>query len=586
MQEQANESLPLRNKINLSYSSQRSDISATFSHLALFFISALIINAIYILRINHIIGQFNDDAFYLVLAKSIAEHGTYQLISSPIQGIQPVYPPGFPLILAIVLRIISLKPDELWMLKGISIGAMNFLGIGTYFYCRKIKEYPFLISWLASLMISILPAFVFIATSYVLSECVFACAQLWAVVYLEKVILKNRVRFSSIGVLLLLAATTYFTRSLGLALVIGIAFQLWRYTPRKYVLTFIGGIGLLIVSWGFYTKISYPNQALRANHGGHIVVGYKEQLTYKIAGDNLSGLATTSDYFYRITGNLSSVVGRDMLGIFLPATLRDETRSGEEAFGLGGVESLAKTIPFALSANVLSWIFSLIILIGFIAQCRKELTSVEILTPLTLILIAIWPWLTFRFVLPLAPFLIAYFIDGTKQLALWLTHRFNRDFDSFAIARIALFCFIFFFCLEHLRYINIFRANPSAIPNVKFGLHLDETCRWINANLPTDSVVVSTNSAKVFLMTNRLSVSGELTEQGWNYWKQSGIRYMAVLRVIKDGPLEKKYKTVFATATTPSLHVIDLGDPSDRESWRDFNAWWQKEVERTASLNN
>ena len=551
-------------------------ISEVWSLTALAFVTMLIVNTIYFFRLNHIVGQFNDDALYLVLAKSIAEQGTYQLISSPIQGIQPVYPPGFPLILAVVLRLVSLKPDELWMLKGVSIVAMNLLYGGMFLYCRKVKEYPILISWLASFMVAIIPGFVFIATSYVLSECVFACMQLGAIVYLEKSILKNKVKFSTIGILLLLTATTYFTRSLGVALVIGVAVQLWRFAPPKYALTFVAGIGILIGAWGVYTKTSYPNQALRANHGGHIVVGYKDQLIYKVAGDNLSGLASTSDYFYRVTGNFSSIIGRDMLGLFIPATLRDETRSGEEVLGLGGVESLAKAVPFALSANIISWIFSLIILIGFIAQCRSRLTSVEIFIPITLGLIVIWPWLTFRFVLPLVPFLIAYFIDGTRAVARWLSKRFERDFDNFALARIALFCFVFFFVLEHVRYINIYQSKPSAIPNVNFGLHLDETCRWMRDNLPADAIIVSTNPAKVYLMTNRLAVSGELTEQAWNYWRQRGIRYMAVLRGIKDGPLESsedKYKIVFATTTTPSLHVIDLGDPATRDSWKNFKAW-------------
>ncbi len=551
-------------------------------------VTAIVVNLIYFFRINHIIGQFNDDAFYIVLAKSIAEYGTYQLISSPIQGIQPVYPPGFPFMLAVILRIVSLNPDELWMLKGVSIVAMNFLGIGMFRYCRKVKEYPLLISWLASVMVSIVPAFVFIATSYVLSECVFACVQLWAVIYLEKSILKNKVRFSTIGGLLLLAAATYFTRTLGIALVIGIVFQLWRFAPKKYALTFIIGMGLMIGAWAVYTKNLYPNQALRANHGGHIVVEYKGQLIYKVAGDNLSGLATASDYFYRVAGNTGSIIGRDMLGLFIPATLRDETRSGEEVFGLGGVESLAKTIPFAWQATAISWIFSLIILIGFIAQCRMRLTSVEVLVPITLLLIVIWPWLTFRFVLPLVPFLIAYFIDGTRVMSQRLTERFKRDFDNFAIARIALFCFAFFFAFEHVRYISIFQTKPSAIPNVNFGLHLDETCRWIQNNLPADAIVASTNPAKVYLMTNRLAVSGELTEQAWDYWRQKGIRHMAVLRAIKDGPLETnegKYKTIFATATTPSLHVIDLGDSATRASWKDFKAWCD-EFERVQSGRN
>ena len=112
------------------------------------------VNTIYFLRVDHVVGQFSDDAWYIVLARSIAEQGSYQLISSPIQGIQPNYPPGFPFLLAILLKVFSLKTEELWLLKGISVAAMNFVGLGTFVYCRKLKDFPTLICWLAVIMIT------------------------------------------------------------------------------------------------------------------------------------------------------------------------------------------------------------------------------------------------------------------------------------------------------------------------------------------------------------------------------------------------------------------------------------------------
>ena len=549
-------------------------------------ISVTAINSIYFLRLNRLVGQLSDDAFYIVLAKSIAEYGNYQLISSPIQGIQPSYPPGFPLLLASFLSLMPLDAEHLWILKIISILAINFLAIGMYIYCRRVKEYPVLISWLGTIMVTLIPALVFLATSSVMSECVFTCFQIWAVVRLETAIRNKTFNLSTIFTLLILTLATFYTRSLGVTLILAVMLQLFRFKLWRVMLILIFGIGLTTATWMTYAKYAYPNSVLRYNHGGNIVENYFENLTQRNAGIRESGIATSADYIFRITGNVKSIFGRDMVGLFMPATLRAEGKSGEEVLGLGGGTEAGASIPFAAGATILSLFLTIVILIGFITQVRMNITSVEILVPLTIALVVIWPWLTFRFILPLAPFLICYFIDGSRQLMLWFSERLKGSYDVYSLARIALFCFTFFFIFEHLRHILILRTNPVEISAVTAGNYMDEACIWMRDNLPAGSIIASTDPAKLYLMTDHLSVTGSLSEQSWEYWRKAGIRYLSVLRPQRRGALEAKYKIIFATDTVPSFHVIDLGDPAKKESWQEFKQWCDESEKRRIERNN
>ena len=543
-------------------------------HLALAAITAVIVNSIYFFRLDQVVGQFGDDAWYVVLARSIAEQGTYQLISSPIQGIQPNYPPGLPLLFAIILKIFSLKLQEFWLLKGVSIAAMNLVGLGIFFYCRKIKEFPILISWLTASMVALMPAYVFLATSTLMSECVFTCFQFWAVVHLESAIKSKEVKLSTLATVIGLAGASFYTRSLGITLVAAIAIRLFRQTNWQRSVGFILGFGIVIAPWVIYCKTAYPNNDLRSNHGGSIVYSYLENITFRVAGFRGSGIATREEYVNRINGNFQTILGRDVLGVMLPSTLRTETRSGEEVFGLGvGIGEGYKKIPFATQALILSLIVALVMLIGFIAQCRKEITSAEILTILTVGCVLIWPWSTFRFILPLAPFMICYWIMGLKAASSLVKQRAGEGFDVFMLARISLFCFSFFFILEHTRYINLLRTNPQSIVWVNSGLFQEKVCDWLRDNIPAESIVASTNPAKIFLSTGHLAVAGDLSEQSWSYWKESNIKYMAILSPNPKGMLDRtpeKYPTIYSTATEPSLRVIHLGDPLKRDSWKQY----------------
>lgn len=82
---------------------------------------------------DDVAGLIGDDAWYVVLAKGIAEgSGPYVISSAGTQFLSQVYPPGFPAILSLVLLISPEYPANVPLLKGVSIVAMIGAGLLTY----------------------------------------------------------------------------------------------------------------------------------------------------------------------------------------------------------------------------------------------------------------------------------------------------------------------------------------------------------------------------------------------------------------------------------------------------------------------
>ena len=66
-----------------------------------------------------------------------------------------------------------------------------------------------------------------------------------------------------------------------------------------------------------------------------------------------------------------------------------------------------------LPANMaVSLLLSAVVLWGFVRTARERVTVAEILVPISLVITVLWPFWSFRFVLPLTPFLYLYFVKG------------------------------------------------------------------------------------------------------------------------------------------------------------------------------
>ena len=97
---------------------------------------------IYVLRLDHVAGMAIDDAWYVMLAKGLAEGRGYQLINAPIDGILPGYPPGFPGLLSLVFHLRPDFPDNVWLLKSVSMAAMFGVATLSYSYLHQLRGLP------------------------------------------------------------------------------------------------------------------------------------------------------------------------------------------------------------------------------------------------------------------------------------------------------------------------------------------------------------------------------------------------------------------------------------------------------------
>src|SRR5262245_50973747 len=178
----------------------------------------LLSSVIYILRFDHAFGLMIDDAWYLLLAKSLATGQGYQLINSPTPGILPLYPPGYPFLLSIFYRLYPHFPENIWLLKSVSVAAMMGTGAISYLYFHR---YRGLSVWHATgiAVASVLcPPLVSLATSTLMSECVFTLVLIATILVVEESVraarAKNNRTWFLVAASAMLATYAFLLRSI------------------------------------------------------------------------------------------------------------------------------------------------------------------------------------------------------------------------------------------------------------------------------------------------------------------------------------------------------------------------------------
>lgn len=524
----------------------------------------LLTGGIYFLRLNHVVGIGGDDAWYVLLAQSLATGQGFQLLNSPVPGILPSYPPAFPFLLSLLLR--CLQAENLWLLKLVSVAAMLGVGMGTFVYIARVRQLPVLMAATMALGVVLMPAFVFLATSTVMSECVFTLAQLLTVIAAERTLSSKRQTWW-IGVALL-ASWAFLTRSIAVSLLIAIVLYLLKERNYKAVTIFAGSTLLFIAPWLLYARVNATPTELKRVHGGNIVYTYGDQLWMKRAGASNSGTATLQDLPTRIWQNTYNIAARDFCGMLFPSLLRSPQESGEETFALGESETLGGgSMKGVTATSIISIILCCLALLGFVVVAAQRITLVEILLPCSFAVIVIWPWWTFRFVLPLAPFLLHYILVGLKTLTQRAQQflRQTKAKDEWAAPRLFMFCVLALYGYDHFGYIQSQMQSPETSGWMSEYQESSETLEWVRTHLPSDAIVAASNPARVFLHSGHKAISCEQPLENWETWKRLGVRYVVILeshgRTVLDGP-EGAYPVLYRSAN--DMRVIDLGPTASR----------------------
>ncbi|HEX9003108.1 MAG TPA: hypothetical protein VGB07_24585 [Blastocatellia bacterium] len=524
--------------------------------------------AIYTLRLDRVAGLFVDDAWYVLLAKSLATGQGYQLMNSPSPGLLPIYPPGFPFLVSLVYRLWPDFPSNVILLKSVSVLAMLGVGWASYKHFKTDRKWPHLLSLICALVVALAPGLVFLATSSVMSECVFTCVQLLAMLATESSARaeneKSQLRNAVFGGAL--AAIAFLTRSIGLA-VVGAGFiYLLKERKWKPAAVFAIAVLVLVTPWMLYSRTHRPTDAQRAEQNGMIVQEYSTTLWQRKAGDTSSGTIGVSGLPDRMWANAMKIASNNVAMIFAPPLYRSPKISGEE------------TLEKGTETRVLSYLLSLMMMFGFALTVRRRIMLAELVTAFTLLITMLWPWDTFRFLLPLIPFLLYYLLEAIRGIGDFAQQKLETKPSAhpWRALLVAAGLILTLYVYDHTIYIAK-RSDLSRAEYLPWRAIFDENqeaLNWIREKTSESSIVASLNPALVYLYTGRKSVASDNPEANWENWKRLNVRYMAYLSVYPvgdPGMSEGRFDQAYRSKGPLKLRIVDLGGKENRLPWNPYS---------------
>ena len=499
------------------------------------------IAAVYLLRLDPAAGLLVGDGWYLVLANAISSGHGYRLISSATTELMPSVPPGFPLLIAPLVAALPRVADQVFAIKLLSIASL--LGAGVivwrdFIRHREVSPADATLIVAASLLT---PALVFLATSTVYSECLFMLAQVIAVVATERITRGRPQDYRAPVVAALPAAAAMLIRTAAAALIVAAIVHLLMARRWAQAAVFAGVIVLCMVPWTIYSSVNEPSQEERLAHGGTFVYPYSQLLRADRFVDP-SRSAASSQLMVRLVDNTKVVLTRDTGAVFVPSFYRGPDESGQEIFSVG--RAGMGDMGMGTGTMFVSGLISAIMLVGWLGTARERLAVPGLLCAATLPMIAPTSGQTFRYLVPLAPYLVLFF---------W------RGLQSRAVARIALLAVISLHLIDHISYVSLKRSTPPEW--IADWRESDEMLSWMAANLPADAAIATTNPPLVYLMTNRKTLGIDNMGSNWARWKSSGVRYVSSMEIGGELPPKRLGWRLLFRSNHRRYWLVEMIDP-------------------------
>ncbi|MDQ3012909.1 MAG: glycosyltransferase family 39 protein [Acidobacteriota bacterium] len=510
---------------------------------------------------DKVVGMFQDDAWYPLLGKALATGQGYTLINSPTPGILPLYPPAFPFLLSLVFRISTQFPQNLWLLKSVSIVAMLLTGWTCYHYFIRYRNLPNYLALAIGAVVALSPGLVFMATSSLMSECVFALTQMATLIAVERCVLeKDGGRFWLYASLAAAAASwSFLTRSMAAGLVLAAVVYLIKERLFKSVLVFAACVALIAGSWVVYSRAKAPTPEQRAEVNSYIVRPYTEQFWDRIAGHEAAGRISMAELPERFWNNVASIASSDIGGIVTPSFFPALNQGMAERSGF--IQPLISLLVFVL------------LIVGFISVVRERLTYAELALPFSLLIIIIWPFPPYRFLLPSVPLLLFYFLIGCKLVLTFHSQRIQATNPRQRWVGTTVLAGLLFLLTMYGNISYLVRKNSAVASQrprwVRIFDDNEAIMKWTAENVARSDAIATANPALVNLYTGNKTTTFDNPAGNWDRWSRLGIRYLvhiSPIRLPEPDPNEAKYRIIHREGNL-NLRVVDFGPAEARPKW-------------------
>lgn len=402
-----------------------------------------------------------DNAHYLVLADALQSGQGYKTISIISEPYATERPPGFPLLLTPIM--FSKNINVLTAKQGVAIwGTITTIVIYFYFKQQTNTTYALGIAFLFAIMPLV----------FMYSRRVYATMPFTAFTYLilisatiytrKKHWLNRHLIFLSIFIII-----AFYLRTIGAVLLISIA--IWFIIKKDYVKA-ISLIILCIPIIGFW--FYWTSQVQQTLNSGY-----------------LSQLFQTGGLTSQIQLGISNLLGNSRL-------------VAENFFYLSNKipQQLHLTNPIFNAINYSIVIFTVFsIIVGFFRVKRISLDKIFLI--LYMVVLLIWPHVIDRFIVPLLPLLIHYYVQGITQVCLWIRKRFEIPEKLALLFFIGLILEIILSGLIHIPA-RLYQEHQFNVNSAEMAAYYD-VASWVGNNLPHDAIISTYHNNFFYIYSSR-----------------------------------------------------------------------------------
>jgi hypothetical protein len=202
---------------------------------------------------------------------------------------------------------------------------------------------------------------------------------------------------------------------------------------------------------------------------------------------------------------------------------------------------------------VIAGLLSGLMVLGWLLAVRRRTKLAEIVVPFSLAITVLWPWWSFRFVLPLAPFLIYYLVTSLATLGQKLERRQGL------IAQAVLLLVIGLYVVEHASFIaGRFKSPPTNNDWTQTFTENEETLRFVRERLPADALIATNFPALVHLYTGHKTIFSGNPRENWALWQRLGVRYIALVGITQLPAPEDRQGLFRVVYVSPRLRLFVL----------------------------
>lgn len=438
-----------------------------------------------------------DNTSYYILGNSIASGEGYSNIHHLGKEQHYHYPPGYPLLIATIIKFTSNSVEAIKIFNGILfISAILIL----FFIIKKLTNnlHIAFISCLVSLFNFHLLAY----STIVMSEIPFLFMSLLCFWILLKIkftqpVIKN----TSFLVFIVLVSFSFYIRSIAITLFLSFVLLLLLKRNWKYLLISALSFVLLYLPWIIRNRDStgstYLNQLILKNP-------YQPEL----------GNLHFHDIFERFFINLERYITKE-----IPYSLFSTNNTSFD------YENIASS----------DWLtgFLILLFIGFglysLKNYRKYVLS-YILCFLSLLLLWPYVWYGSRFILPIIPFLTFLLIFGLFRFINILLNKFklaNTENTSLVLILILVSSYIFFFGAKSITTLK-HQAKSDYATNYK---NYFTIANWIDKNTESNSVTCVRKQGLFYMFSNKYVTNYKNTldkEEQIEYLKNKNVDYVVI----------------------------------------------------------